>query len=210
MKLLKSFAIAIALLLIVSSAALAQTYDAVRDFSLASNPNGVWSYGSLTKFGVPLNLYTTTCTNMFGLSDSAWATQGCNTPYVLHNDSRQPICFETICVPPNYLQLDIGNNGAGPFITVVRWTAPQSGKFTIYGNVEGLDWYGPTTTDFSVIYNSHKQLLKVVIDSYESPVEFRHELTVSAGDTIDFAVDMGQDDNYYCDSTGIQFKVQQD
>ncbi len=207
MKLLKSFA-AIALLLIVSPAASAQTWNAVKDFSLASNPNGVWSYGSLTKYGAPLTLYTTTCTNLFGLPDSAWATQGCNTPYVLHNDSSQPICFETICVPPDYFQLDIGNNGAGPFISVVRWTAPQSGTFTIYGSVEGLDWFAPTHTDLRVIYNSNKELLKVAIDSYESPVDFYRQLTVSSGDTIDFAMN-GLDGNWSFCSTGIQFGVRQ-
>jgi hypothetical protein len=205
---LKGLALATALLLMTSLAS-AQTWDAVKDFTLAANPNGVWSYGSLTDYGVPLALYTTTCTNLFGLPDSAWATQGCNTPYVFRNNSSQPICFETICVPPNYFQLDIGNNGFGPFISVVRWTAPQSGTFTIYGSVEGLDWDGPTNTELHVIYNTNKEILKVVVDSYESPVEFGREMTLSSGDTIDFAVN-GRDGKWNFDSTGIQFYVRQD
>jgi len=146
-----------------------------------------------------------TCTGLFGLPDGAWATQGCNTPYVLRNESNQPICFETICVPPNYLQLDIGNNGAGPFISVVRWTAPQSGTVTISGSVEGLDWDGPTNTDLRVIYNTNSTLLTIAVDSYESPISFRRRLAVSAGDTIDFAVN-GKD-GWNFDSTGLEVKI---
>lgn len=211
MKILKVLA---TICLLLSPAAFAQNlnsitaqYDAVRDFSLASNPNGVWSYGALTKFGAPLSLYTATCTNFFGLLNSFWGTQGCNTPMVFHNDSTQAECFETICVPPNYLDLDIGNNGQGPFSSVVRWTAPQSGTYTFYGRVEGLDWFAPTSTDFRVIYNSNSQLLKVVVNSYDQPFSFMHNMTVSAGDTVDFAIDLGQDHGWMFDSTGIQFKV---
>jgi hypothetical protein len=216
MKLLKNFTTAAALLLLVSLAASAQSrnavttdYNAVKDFSLKSNPNVVWSYGSLSAFGAPLVLYTTPDTNCFpGLALSVWHGDGpCDTPYVAHNDSSQTICFETICVPPQYLQLDIGHSGAGPFITVVRWTAPKSGAITFYGEVEGLDWAGPTTTDLRVVYNTTTELLRVVIDSYESPVTFRRQMAVSAGDTIDFLVDMGQDGDWHCDSTGIQFTV---
>jgi len=207
---MKTLAIATALLLFVSlPVASAQTYDAVKDFSLASNPNGAWSYGSLTKYGAPLALYTETCTDMFGFADSAWATQGCNTPYVFHNDSSQTICFETICVPPNYLQLDIGNNGAGPFISVVRWTAPQTGTYIIDASAEGLDWDGPTSTDFRVIYNTNRILFTVAIDSYELPFSFRQRLPVSIGDTLDFTVDMGKDGGWNFDSTGVEIKIGQ-
>jgi len=209
MKPLKIFAPAIVLLLSALPLATAQTYDAVRDFSLAANPNGVWSYGSLTKLGAPLTLYTVPDTNCFpGLTLSVWHGSGpCHTPYVNHNDSNQTICFETICVPPKYLLLDIGNSGQGPFMTAVRWTAPQSGTFTIYGKVEGLDWAGPTTTNFREVYNTNKQLLIRVIDTYGVPFSFQHTMLVNAGDTIDFIVDMGNDKSYCCDSTGIQFVV---
>jgi len=58
-----------------------------------------------------------------------------------------------------------------------------------------------------VVYNTTTELLRVVIDSYEEPVTFRRQITVSAGDTIDFLVDMGQDGDWHFDSTGIQFTV---
>ena len=92
---------------------------------------------------------------------------------------------------------------------MVRWTAPSSGRFCVQGAVAGLDFEFPTTTSFYVVLNSKKILFSATIDSYRSPLSFHHVLTVSAGDTLDFAVDFGQDGNYFGDSTGIQFKITQ-
>ena len=213
---LSFFAFLVALSLILTHRVTAQSpnlpkpqYDAVKDFSLNSNPNGVWSYGSLDKYGDPLTLYTTAMTNCAGESESIWGEPDCNTPWVLHNDSNQTICFESICVPPYVLHMDIGNNGAGPFITVLRWTTPQTGTYLFVAMAEGLDWYAPTNAAFRIIYNSKKQLAWLAISSYEVPTIFRHQLTLSAGDTIDFAVDMGSDHDWHFNSTGVAVKVAQ-
>jgi len=213
-QLLKALTLGFVLVLLVARPGCAQLlgsgtadYDAVRDFSLASNPNGVWSYGSINKLGGPFTLYAVTCTGLFGLQDSSWAEPGCNTPYVLHNDSTQPICFESICVPPQDLLLDIGNNGLGPFFSDVRWTAPESGTFTIRARVEGLDYVGPTTTDFFVVVNSNKLAFTATIDSYQQPLFFQRMLTVSAGDTIDFTINEGRDHDWHFDSTGLEVQI---
>ena len=92
---------------------------------------------------------------------------------------------------------------------MVRWTAPSSGNFRVQGAVAGLDFQFPTTTTFYVVLNSNNYLFSATIDSYKSPLSFHHVLTVSAGDTLDFAVDFGQNGDYLGDSTGIQFKVTQ-
>jgi len=52
---------------VVCEASTAQIYDAVNDFSLASNPNGVWSYGTLSSFtggGGTFTLFNQTGTNI--------------------------------------------------------------------------------------------------------------------------------------------------
>jgi hypothetical protein len=92
-------------------------------------------------------------------------------------------------------------------VTVVRWTAPSSGRFRVQGAVVGLDYQGPTTTSFYEVLNSNRILFRTRIDSYDSPVLFQDVLRVSAGNTVDFAVDFGEDGNFGYDSTGIQFKV---
>ena len=186
----------------------APDYDAVRDFSIISNPNGVWSYGWLSSLGSPLNLYTVTdTTSISGMS--AWLESGtysANPPYVAHNDTSAVICFGTFCVPRNYLHLHPGPNNE---VAVVRWTAPSSGSFRLQGAVVGLDFQFPTTTTFYVVLNSNNYLFSTTIDSYKSPLSFHKVLAVSAGDTLDFAVDFGQDGSYLGDSTGIQFKLTQ-
>jgi hypothetical protein len=211
--LLRTLAMAIGVLLLIPQAGSAQTqnpatpdYDAVRDFSIISNPNGVWSYGWQSCLGSSLNLYTMTDTTTFpGMS--AWLVfGGFVQPLVAHNDTSHTNCFATVCVPPTYLDVHPGFDQ----VSVVRWTAPSSGRFAVQGAVAGLDFQYPTTTTFYEMLNSHRILFTATIDSYESPVFFQDVLTVSAGDTVDFAVDFGQDGNDTGDSTGIQFKVTQE
>jgi hypothetical protein len=182
-------------------------YDAVRDFSIASNPNGVWSYGWLSSLGSPFNLYTVTDNTTFsGLS--AWLETGMTMyapPLVGHNDTNTQLCYLSFCVPPQYLQLHPGSNNE---LSVVRWTAPVSGNFLLAGTVVGLDRV-PTTTNLYVVLKSNHYLFSTAVDSYGVPFRFHHILTVSAGDTLDFAVDFGDNHSYYSDSTGIQFKLTQ-
>lgn len=201
-----------AFVLLCPPAGVAQTqptadYDAVRDFSITSNPNGVWSYGWQSSLGSPLNLNTVTDTTTFrGLS--AWLETGMTMyapPFVGHNDTETALCYLSFCVPPGYLHLHPGANGE---LSVVRWTAPISGNFSLAGTVVGLDRV-PTTTNFYVVLNSNHYLFSIPVNSYGAPFRFHHVLTVSAGDTLDFAVDFGNNHTYYSDSTGIQFKLTQ-
>jgi hypothetical protein len=158
MKLLRTFSMAIILLLLMSQAASAQEpqaktpdYDAVKDFSITSNPNGVWSYGWTQSLGSPLNLYTVTDTESVpGMS--AWLVSGtyyANPPYVAHNDMDKKVCPPGLhwCIPPTYLHLHPGQNGE---LSVVRWTASSSGKFLIQGAFQGLDRGGPDLPPISV------------------------------------------------------------
>jgi len=206
-------AVAILLLLAIAQLSSAQTpqithpdYDAVRDFSIQSNPNGAWSYGWESSLGGALNLYTVTDTTSFpGMS--AWLASGTYyfvPPYVAHNDTGKVLCLPgRNCIPPAYLHVHPGPNGE---LTVVRWTAPSSGKFLIEGAFEGLDPSGPTT-DVHVLVNSTKSLLSGPITSYQWPLRFKLNLKVSAGDTVDFAVGFGKNGNFTCDSTGVRFAL---
>jgi hypothetical protein len=203
-------------LLLIPQAGSAQTqnpatpdYDAVRDFSIISNPNGVWSYGWEASLGSALNLYTVTdVTSVPGMS--AWLASGTyyvNPPYVAHNDTSSVICIANngVCIPPKYLHVHPGINNE---LTVVRWTAPTSGNFKIEGAAVGLDRSGATTTILWVLFNSGP-LFATPVDNYRSEFFFQLPcaLAMSAGDTVDFAVDFGEDGSNNGDSTGIQFKV---
>ncbi len=209
MKLLKVFGITITLLLAISQIASAQsqktapTYDAVKDFSTQSNPNGVWSYGYLTSWGAPLTLYVWggTCDQYPGMS--WWLTSQCgDVPTVAHNDTDKTNCFGTICVPPDYLDFDVRSQ-----LSVLRWTAPSSGTFLLQVNAEGLDCC-TTSTYFHVLLNSKRSFLKAPINSYQWPLSFHPRAwRLSAGDTVDFIVDEGKDGDWHYDSTGVEVKI---
>jgi hypothetical protein len=67
----------------------------------------------------------------------------------------------------------------------------------------GEDWAGPTTTDVHVLYNS-VSIFDGVVDTFWEGPSFDVNLSVAAGDTIDFAVGFGDDGTYNNDSTGLR------
>ena len=206
-----------ALLLLVLPASLARTrnssnpdYDVVRDFSLASNPNGTWSYGWAFSTKSPFNLYTWSANNC-DAGMSYWGyylgTPCSALPTVGHNDTDQTLCYTTWCLPPNYLGMHDGWIMQGDKyvdqLSIVRWTAPSSGTFLLQGAVVGLDYGG---TDLHVVVNSSMILFYTQV-TYHTPVYFRHSLRLNAGDTVDFAVGWGANQTIYGDATGIQFNL---
>jgi len=181
-------------------------YDAVRDFSIHSNPNGAWSYGYMNGWGSSFTLYTVPDTNCYpGYSFSGWHEEGqCHIPFVLRNDSDTKICFQTFCIPTGYLFVSPGpDNG----IPVVRWTVPSSGKYLMQVTLGGLDWAGPTSTGVYVQLNSKTSLLSGPITSYQWPLKITERGSLAAGDTVDFIVDWGKNADYNYDSTGLEVKI---
>jgi hypothetical protein len=215
MSIYKALILVILLVLLMAQALPAQTsspgpastrvqYDAVKDFSITANPNGVWTYGWTSSLGSPLTPYTVTDTSSVP-GTSFWLSPQFPQPALGHNDTGVPICAFTWCLPPNDLLSHPGPNGE---YSVVRWTAPSSGTIAIQGVFEGLDPVGPTSTDVHVLHNSSHSLLRGPINSARQPLAFSGILLrVVAGDTIDFAVGFGNNGTHYYDSTGIRFVI---
>jgi hypothetical protein len=181
----------------------ASEYNALEDWSITSNPNGVWSYGWERTLGDPLTLYTFAGTCEEG--GVSWWVIDCDTlPGIGHNDTQERKCYYTWCLPPTYLLLSPGPNGE---FSILRWTAPATGNFLIEGEFTGLDYAYPTTTDVHVLVNSSRSLLSGPITSYKLPLTFAMKVTLSAGDTVDFAIGFGYNDNYFGDATGVRFAV---
>ena len=209
MKILKCFGLMIVVALLTSHATAQRPqwespdYDAVRDFSGQSNPNGVWSYGYLETWGAPFTLFPWggTC-DIQGVT--LWRIYDCNTesPSLIHNDTSEPVCWLTLCVPPNYLLLDPRSQ-----LTTLRWVAPSSGRYLMHVMFGGLDWAGPTSTGVHVLLNSKKSLLSGPITSYAWPLTFTQKGSMTAGDTVDFIVDWGKDADFGYDSTGLEVKI---
>jgi hypothetical protein len=201
----------------VAGAAGAQTYDAAADFSITSNPNGVWSYGWSTSRGSNFNRLPTPEPAFDGVSD-LWTGSGvcCSVaPSVFHNGTNFVDTKASCCAP-----WPVGGLGFHPGIdgenSIVRWTAPSTGVFKIKATFSGLDYGTPptrtgTTTDVAVLHNG-VQLWSGNIVEFGSHYDqfFSGTVLVHAGDTIDFTLGWGMvatgndypSPNYNFDSTG--------
>jgi uncharacterized repeat protein (TIGR01451 family) len=169
-------------------------YEAVTGFSLAQNPNDVWSYGYSVTRGASFNLYQRRDTPA-SQGIELWSLSG-SGPSVIHNLSGVTQHYATITHPPDVLNLDPGFDGRN---TVVRWTAPEAGTFHVKGRFQGLD---STTTDVAVLLNSTNALFSADIDGFDQRTPFDLPVTVNAGDYIDFSVGQGRNGSLF-DSTGL-------
>src|SRR4051812_33164570 len=78
-----------------------QIYDAAADFSLASNPNGGWTYGYEDSLGAALNLYDVATADARGTPglDTWTSSQLGVDPHVMHNRTNADLAFQTVIVP---------------------------------------------------------------------------------------------------------------
>jgi len=171
-----------------------QIYDAAADFSIASNPNGVWSYGSSLTLGGTLSLYAHH-DNVSGID--LWRDQ--TDPNVSHNGTNNAITINSATWQPGELAFHPGPNGQ---FSVIRFTAPTVGSYSLDAAFSGIDFIGPTTTDVHVLHNG-TSIFDGTVLAYGPGPTFSSTISLSTGDTIDFAVGFGPDGNYGFDSTGI-------
>jgi len=184
----------------------AQTYNAAGDFSSSSNPNGAWSYGY--SYGVASAFHSdTTNTASYGpgLALGGWmgnvdSSPGANYPYALKNFTAHPVTNnENTVYQPGQLGLQPGSSNED---SVVRWTAPFSGTFSISATFSGLD-AGGDSVDVHILHNGSS-----IFNSTVSPnsAAFSGSQSILAGDTIDFVVGNGGN-GLTDDSTGLSATI---
>lgn len=207
MRVCKRVLIQVGIVLVLASAPAAvragPVFDAANDFSLASNPNGVWSYGFENTLGGSLQLFDVATMNARGATGlDAWTSSHTgDTPTVMHNGTNAPLTFGgTVTVPADGLLFHPGPNGQ---FAIIRWTAPSAGNYDLDVSFRGDDFVGPTTTDVHVLDNG-VSLFASGVTAYGPGPSFSSVVSVAAGDKIDFAVGVGTDGSYLFDSTGIE------
>jgi ELWxxDGT repeat protein len=181
-------------------------YDAALDFSATDNPNGVWSYGWSPTLTSPFQRYAQAGPNNenpppANILDTWNAGTGGQHSYpsVLHNGTSNPITSNAFTYLPGQLGLHPGPNGE---YSVVRWTAPRAGSVSLGAVFSGLDFGGPTSTDVHVRHNG-AALFDGAVNAFGAGPSFDTTVVVAAGDTIDFAVGYGSNQNYHSDTTGL-------
>jgi hypothetical protein len=167
------------------------TFSAVRDFSTTDNPNGVWSYGYTATLGSVFNFLP------FGGGDChvdfcgwGFGPTNLNFPNVLSNGYLKII---------KTLELQPGVNGE---YSILRWTAPTSGKFETVGVFVGDR--DCTTTDVHVLYNSVPIFNDRIVCLFD-PSLFHFRAKLNKGDIVDFAV--GNDSTSNDDAAGLDVTI---
>jgi len=106
-------------------------YDVAKDFSITSNPNGVWSYGYETSLGSSLQLYDEPMTEVFGAPGlQAWLSsqvQASLAPNVFYNSTASDITYGgSARLAAHSVSFHPGPDGE---YSVIRWTAPTAGTY---------------------------------------------------------------------------------
>ena len=193
-----------------SRASAGTVYSAAGDFSIASNPNGVWSYGTTgTTVTGPLTLYTAAKSGIGGIADwVGWeGTQpmfGDDFPLVGKNIGATTGTSADIVLLPGELAEHPAPDGS---YAVVRFTAPTSGVFLLNADFEGREFQGQesaTTTDVHVLVDSVAIFNGAVLGfGPPSDQSFVATLNLIAGDRVDFSVGYGSDRSFLGDTTGL-------
>lgn len=204
-KQVRSFLLGIGAFTIATSAQ-AATYDAVKDFS-ATSPIGVFSYGTGvtgTSF-TPYTNYSAPCQGMVtGLGCWQTTTPVSLVPLVGKNLTGSTLDFSTVVLPTDVLLVHPGPSTN----SIVRFTAPITGKYNVSGFYELLDT-NPSGVNVIIAFDN-----TVVFDQALSGppavgpgtpgglVAFGASgIFLHAGDFLDYGVNNAG--SFYNDSTGL-------
>ena len=206
--------LAVAITLLIPGRSTGTSFDAVNDFS-STNPSGTWAYGSGntgTSF-TPLSVFSSACpvpTAVSGVSCWQAAVTVDSVPVVGKNVSGHTINFgprTNIVLPTGVLLVHPGISSD----TIVQWTSPATGTYSISGVFEILD-NSPTGITSEVFENSTQLYSKtltgppaVVPDTVGGRASFSLRETVAAGSVLSFAVN--NDGNFLDDSTGFDATI---
>jgi hypothetical protein len=123
-------------------------------------------------------------------------------PNVTYNDTKAPVNALGVLWEPGRLSLHPGPSGE---FSVLRWTAPSAGDYRLAGKF--LSIAERATTDAHVLHNG-----KSIFDSFINlegngmGAPFAADVSVKAGDTIDFIVGWGNGE-FGGDSTGVEAAI---
>jgi hypothetical protein len=183
--------------LTVEPASLAR-HDLSRDFSLASNPNGVWTYGYAGALSGPFTAFSfsKTAYDDYGLPVEVWARNNFSTPQVNHNATTRTNSIDggQGLFPPGTVWFYPGPEGTPDNFGVIRFTAPAGGSGQYAVRCAVLPAYAVTLqgdTDFHVVKNG-MEVFGVEL-SGTAGSGYTNTLDLADGDTVDFVIGRGAD-----------------
>jgi len=156
-------------------------YNVVTDFSVASNPNGVWTY---EHSGIAYTGAQGFPNLLPGVP--AWWT-GLSVPNSLiigQNVTGSSVTSSTITIPNNTLWMDPESGSVS-----VVFTAPLAGVYAISGDFRGIDTVGNSHP--VSIFDNGVSVFSAAIAGFGADDSFSLSESLSAGDTISFTVGTG-------------------
>lgn len=184
------------LVLLVPALAPAATFDAAADFSASQNPNGAWTYGYLS--GSTFTAYTSANTEFYGAStwNRPLPSASDTYPLVFYNGTGGALSYGTGSILPGELGITSGPEGQ---VGVIRWTAPEAGLFDVAATFTRDDI---GTMQVSVLLNG-SAVFDAPLDAQDPAAAYSSQLSVGAGDTLDFAIGVGADGSYVGDTADV-------
>jgi len=175
-------------------------FDAVADFGTNANPNGSWSYGTLSAFTSGTFRLFTTALPLPGFTGSgvAWYNGGAPAGVVIKNTTNITIDgASSVFIPTNYLDVDGQGN-----IASVRWIAPATSHYRIAGSFERSDDQ-PMAVDAEILENGTNQLFSTNnFTGFTQVAAFNlTNVLFAAGTVLDFAQSCPFSPNH--DGTGL-------
>ncbi len=196
---------AAALLLGLAAPTFAAVYDLAADFSTANNPNNVWSYGHRS-----------------AIADTAF------TPFTQLNHNVAVTGSDDEWQSPSFQFLGVGKNTSGVNIdggegtmipageafmhpaigevSVSRFTAPSAGDYTVSTALSRFGGPSDGSSHFTLVLDGAAVYDETVSQPYTFQPTHTEHLTLAAGDTLDFVVDVGDGTDHH-DSTGLRATV---
>ncbi|MBS1858543.1 MAG: PEP-CTERM sorting domain-containing protein [Acidobacteria bacterium] len=173
--------------IVAASSALAGSWDVAADFNASNNPgaSSVFSYGwgATPAAFAAMSVVTQNC---FAASPTECLNNGASFPGTSSmewNGTAGTLTSGTVNVFPGFVTMDPQSSGG----TILRFTAPTAGLYSMTGIFKGAD-SGQSATTGSVYHNG-TSLQSVNVNTFlTGPTIGFSNLSLNAGDTIDFIV----------------------
>jgi hypothetical protein len=181
-------------------------WDATADFSPTRNPNGAWSYGTTATLAAAFSSFATRHTELGGTgSADFWNDGGANNLPWLGKSGASGWDYITVAVDPNTLSAHPGPSGE---YAVLRFTSALGGSYAVAASFWGQDFAGPTTTDVHV-RSGGNDAFSADVNGFgaASAKSWSGTVTLGMGDSLDFAIGRGVDNDYRFSSTGLSATI---
>jgi hypothetical protein len=176
-------------------------FNLSRDFSLASNPNGAWSYGRQDLIGGSFTLFGLIQTNIAGngVPILVRLMSPNNQPAILHNDTTETATSSGGgSYAPETTWFAPGVEGQPGHYVVTRLTVPPGAGGAYRLATTARPAFSAATqqdTDFHVLRNN-VEIFGAALSGGQA-AGYTNTVVLAAGDTVDFVVGRGADNSHF-------------